>query len=325
MESTSHQNIVLIAPFFFGVIWNWFLLGMLFLQLYIYTLRRRKDRVYIKALVTLIIAMDLTETGLSTHGAYQVLVQFWGMEDITIHAPKTFILLPMWDALIASFVQSFFAWRIWVMGSRTYRKFLAPFIFILALLQSAGALVATVLEEGQDNQLSLSKVNKGYLIWLVTNVIVDVVIAATMITILRDAKSASHFSNTQTILSKLMRQVVTTGAITATIVSITLGLFVHKNMNNFFATPGYILGKLYSNSLIANLNARPDEIDKSSTGHSTSESHELSAINRSRFRSSRSHKSSTGIRVETVQDTRRDSFDRMTMPSDSDVTKMTIV
>jgi len=283
---------VRIGPFFFGVIWNWFLLGMLLLQLYFYSLRRRKDGLWIRILVLLCVTLDLAETGLSTHGAYQVLVEFWGIRSIEVHPPKTFLFLPLSDALIASLVQSFFGWRIWKLGRRSFGQVLAPLIFVLALLQTAGAFVSTILEEEIDNQTELAKdlgrVNVGYLLWLTTNLAVDVIIAATMLTILASTKAAVHFSETQDLMSRLMRRVVATGAITATVVAVTVGLFLHKTGNNYFITPGYILGKLYSNSLMANLNARPDDEEgssRSSTSRATnSQSLELQDL-RIRLRS----------------------------------------
>ena len=43
--------------------------------------------------------MDLAETGMSTHAAYEMLVGYWGEKGILVHTPKTLLLVPMWDAL----------------------------------------------------------------------------------------------------------------------------------------------------------------------------------------------------------------------------------
>jgi hypothetical protein len=43
--------------------------------------------------------MDLAETGLTTHGAFEIFVNYWGVPDIVVFLPKTFLTLPLCDAI----------------------------------------------------------------------------------------------------------------------------------------------------------------------------------------------------------------------------------
>jgi len=248
-----------VGPFLFGALFEWMLLGILLFQLFIYSQREKKDPLWIKALVFVTVIIELVVSGLGTHAAYEVLVANWGIQESLAQIPRTFGIQPLTSALLACFVQGFLAWRFWVLGSQTlYRRIIIPLIVLLSLLQFGGAAYSVILQEIVVDRAKLAHDNIGFIIWASASMTADILIAASMLVILRSSKASTSFRETQTLLSRLIRLSVTSGLATATLVAIGLGLFVHKTSNFYFAVASYGIGKVYTNTLLANLNARRD-------------------------------------------------------------------
>ncbi|KAG9018563.1 hypothetical protein FRB90_011392 [Tulasnella sp. 427] len=72
------------------------------------------------------------------------------------------------------------------------------------------------------------------------------------------AKANSGFSQTDDVISKLIRTTVETGAVTATAATAELILFLVYKTNNLHMIPALALAKLYTNTLLATLNARSE-------------------------------------------------------------------
>ncbi|KAF5368265.1 hypothetical protein D9615_010364 [Tricholomella constricta] len=107
-----------ITPQFIGNLLNYALMGVLAMQVYFYTLTFQEDRLAIKSLVYLVFVLDIIQTCFSTHYFWQSLVDGWGDTSPAIAAWSLGTLTPLAGS-IAFIVQSFFAWRIWVLrGSR---------------------------------------------------------------------------------------------------------------------------------------------------------------------------------------------------------------
>jgi hypothetical protein len=76
---------------------------------------------------------------------------------------------------------------------------------------------------------------------------------------LSEARSKSPFKRTETVVTKLIVHAVQTAAVTA--IASLIWLILYTTMpNNFVSlTTVFMIGKLYSNALLANLNARSRE------------------------------------------------------------------
>ncbi|KAF9561010.1 hypothetical protein CPC08DRAFT_457920 [Agrocybe pediades] len=69
-------------------------------------------------------------------------------------------------------------------------------------------------------------------------------------------------------VNKLISNSIQTGLITAACAGVDLALFVSFTSRNYHYVPAYILGKLYTNSLLATLNSRRAVMQISSLGPS---------------------------------------------------------
>jgi hypothetical protein len=93
-------------------------------------------------------------------------------------------------------------------------------------------------------------------IWLAGDAVCDILIAISTVTILVKATRQSHFRKTDTTLKRLIRLSVETGLITATGATVELILWQVEKFLNYHYIFFLILGKLYSNAMMAALNSR---------------------------------------------------------------------
>lgn len=248
--------IPLIGPLFVGTIINWLLLGVQLLQVCDYSTHYPRDKWSIKLLVYGLLALDIAQTGLSTRFSWIFLVQKWGNYDVFTKPSWTGPTLPVMAGIVALIVQLYYAWRIWTLGGRR-QKFCAGFVGLLSAMQFIAAFVSSLKFEFQDSSIVSPSLVPGFTIWLVSSFLCDGVIATCMLLICREAKTQTSFKSTSSLLNQLIRNVVETAAVTAFCAGGQLVCFLaFKNTNLSYLTPAYLLGKLYSNCLMANLNGR---------------------------------------------------------------------
>ncbi|KAJ6470165.1 hypothetical protein DFH09DRAFT_954877, partial [Mycena vulgaris] len=92
--------------------------------------------------------------------------------------------------------------------------------------------------------------------WLSGSFVVDTLITACMTYILTQAKQNGVWARTETLITKLIHRVIQTGAASSICAAIDLAMFVGFPSTNYHVVPAYILGKVYTNSLMLNLNLR---------------------------------------------------------------------
>ncbi|KAI0800111.1 hypothetical protein C8Q74DRAFT_391847 [Fomes fomentarius] len=159
------------------------------------------------------------------------------------------------QAITALLVQSFYVSRIW----RLYDRRLYIIIPIIALIvsQFAVSLVYTVKAlalrtlNGLDG---LEKLNAYAITMNATAAAADIAIAAVMCMLLQIHKSGLQRSNM--IVNKLMFMIVNTGLLTSACACIALITHLVWPDTYVYICFFFLIGRLYSNSLFANLNAR---------------------------------------------------------------------
>ncbi|KAK7462791.1 hypothetical protein VKT23_007373 [Stygiomarasmius scandens] len=244
----------LTGPIFIGAILNWMLLGTLTLQVYIYYLESKTDRKLIKATVYFLFLTDLLQTGLATDYAWKTLVFF----DPTVlqDVPRSSLSLSFVNPVISAVVQIFFAWRIWHLNRSKYARVFPVLIVLVALMQAISAIVASIRFTLTSDIAQLAKLRDGFTVWLAGTFVADVLIAGCMVYVLRKAQARAFSLRSETILTRLLMNAVNTGAVTAIGAGVELIMFLVFTTNNYHQAPAFVLGKLYSNVLLANLNAR---------------------------------------------------------------------
>ncbi|KAJ8456435.1 hypothetical protein ONZ45_g18721 [Pleurotus djamor] len=331
-------TIPLTGPLFVGAIINWFLFGVLCVQGYIYSLHCSNDRVMIKATVILVFAMDIAQTGLATDWSWKTLVQHWGDPTILSQPPPDSISITIMAALVSAVVQFFFAWRIWILNEiqskgKWFRIFPVLIVMVCLPPSHTDALFDSIYQgltcpmhrfvgivHSDNDQFAfikqipeLEKLTVGFTVWLAGSFTADIIIAGCMLYLVSVINhiydNAGLTAVLDTILTRLMRNTIQTGAITVIAAGIELVLFLTTQQANYHVTPAYLLGKLYSNVLLANLNARSSEIGASinTTQSSTLRSNRTTSVKLGRMGNSRlgqgsdSHSEGIGIHTEVIK------------------------
>ncbi|KAJ6506926.1 hypothetical protein C8R45DRAFT_923083 [Mycena sanguinolenta] len=270
------------GPTLLAILFNWGSMGVLAAQLCTFTLSTRswlarilifdvlsadlyhehfqRDSARAKFLVYSLFLLDVLQTAMVTADAFHWFVYGFGN---LILADQTFLNswdVPVLDSIISLIAQSFYCWRIYIL-----RKGLRiPFAILLVSLTQFAAGIATGIKGHDLGQLSLltegdasSETVVPSRVWLAGGAAADVAIAAVLSWTLLRERSYCLPPN-QTIISRLVRHIVETNALTAGVAVISVILFwaASPEAAASVATPIAILGKLYTNCLLALFNNR---------------------------------------------------------------------
>jgi len=240
------------GPVLIGYILNFMLYGTLSVQVYMYYLAFPKDTPVAKALVSLLYAVETTQTILIIHDAFATYAKgFMNLEALN-NVGLNWLSVPVMSGIVSCSVQLFFAYRIWVL-SRSI--FVVAIVVLIALTQCGAALAAGgqafIIGNFADLQ---TEAFVSTSIWLAGSALCDVIIAAAMTYYL--STRTTGFRATNVLISRLIRMTVETGTITATVATLDVTLFLSFRHANYHTVPALILAKLYSNTCLAVLNSR---------------------------------------------------------------------
>jgi len=150
-------------------------------------------------------------------------------------------------------------------------------IVLVALMQSLSAIIVAIrFAIASADVAVIPDFTAGVEVWLIGSFVCDILIAGTMITIFTLARRESQRPQTETLLTILIVNTVETGAITVVTAGVDLTLFLLFQENFLHQVPAFILGKLYSNVVLAILNSRQRPNSVPGTAISIPESHDLS-------------------------------------------------
>lgn len=239
-----------------GHLFNWALLGILAIQVYIYSLSFREDKLAIKALVALLFFLDLLQTAFATHYAWYVLAGGWGDLYVLNYTPWTLTTISPLSGSIALLVQGFFSWRIWVLaqGNKVFLPILA-LIGITSFGACVAAWYAGIASSSMRNVAKASLLDPEVTGWLAGNVAADSMITITLVWQLSRRRNKG-FSKVNHVVHRAIRMSIETGALTTVATAIELALFLNSSVESWYFLPGMSIAKLYSNSLLATLNSR---------------------------------------------------------------------
>ncbi|KAF8867946.1 hypothetical protein BD779DRAFT_1603377 [Infundibulicybe gibba] len=246
------------GPIFMGTILNWVLFCCFVMQVYTYHISSKNDRIALKLLVHFLFLAAIVQIGFATNYTWRILVTSWSKPPGLSHREflhgichQAVVVLPIINAFIAAIVQIFFAWRIWVLNRSAVGRIFAVLIGIVAIIQSAGSVIMMLLTDRSSVSADAP------VFWLSGNLIVDVLIASSMLYTLYKARHQSVFKGARTIISRLMVNAVETGAITVVTAAAELALILTIGSNwGYYLTVPFVLGPLFLNVCLANLNAR---------------------------------------------------------------------
>ncbi|KAF4615953.1 hypothetical protein D9613_011258 [Agrocybe pediades] len=232
------------------------LYGVSLSQGYTYFRRFEGDRFRLKFMVSMLLCLETFHSFTAGMAIYYDTVTRWKTAEANSYPISTNVVL---ETLITLLVQCFFCFRIYRLSGRFSVSILC---FVLALVRFIGG-VAMSVENYKDvpNKPNNGVATVARFSWMITAALAcgsgaDILIAISMIYYLRKMASPANLQSTTDILNRLIRFALQTGLITSMTSLAVIACF--QAMSNMIWFGLYIiLAKLYSNSLLVSLNARP--------------------------------------------------------------------
>ncbi|KAJ7181208.1 hypothetical protein C8R46DRAFT_1319995 [Mycena filopes] len=309
------------GPTMLGICLNWGFMGVLLVQLYYYQEHFRDDKVAIKVLVYGLALLDVLQTVMVTADAFHWFV--YGFGNMT-QLDETFLNswdVPVLDAVISLVVQVFYCWRIHAL---TKARVVPGLIVAVSITQCAAGIVTGVRVrpftipillcprttskcEFQAHKLGhLSLISTEIVpqtMWLVGAAVADVAIAGALSWALMSQRSTTlPAGSTRSTISRIIRLIVETNALTAGVAVIALVLFWGAPKHaTLVVPPTAIIGKLYTNCLIALFNNRLRDRTSTNT-HGMQSLHLTPHSHSSQNHSSSSAAEQAGVKIHVVRE-----------------------
>lgn len=301
VDYESRQEILFfVGPVLIGALCNWFLLGGLTMQLYVYFLCFPRDHWWIKFSAYGLYILELGQTVLVTELAWTDLCAGWGIESTLLRIDWGFSMTPIANGLIACWVQTYFAWRVLSLGRNMFWKSVAVFILALSVTHASAAIISGVKLSTvvylSSSQL-VTEIQDLFYLYLSAGAASNFVIAASMLYFVISTKRRMGWGKDfDKRITKLIRSIFETGALCSVTAFIDLAIYIHFGHNFAHVAIVMVLSKLYSNALMSSLNSRANFFESPSMSDSGEEGHTTTG----RFHATQF--TSVGIPVTTTTD-----------------------
>ncbi|KAJ7045927.1 hypothetical protein C8F04DRAFT_1066727 [Mycena alexandri] len=260
---------LLTGPLVLGYMFAFGLYGILIVQVYMYSEAFARDRAVIKALVWTMFFLESVFTLFTTIAAWNQYGPGWGDTDTLLIIDWAWGPLPALNGVLAGMAQSFYIWRIYSLSKSI---FLPIFIGLVMLTQVTVSfyygIVVSIQGRGVDKLFALSP---EITLWLAGSAACDMLITLSLVWVFSRQKKKTNFARTSGIINRLIRYSVETGAVTSIGAVVEVTLWLTSRQWNIHFIFFLVIGKLYSNMLMATLNARaPMSRGEHSGGHGSS-------------------------------------------------------
>ncbi|KAF8481656.1 hypothetical protein DFH94DRAFT_403736 [Russula ochroleuca] len=262
VDIDSRREILLIVgPLFLGTVFNWFLLGALTMQVYVYYFCFPRDHWWIKLNAYGLYLLEIVQTVLVTEIAWADLCAGWGIPSALLSIDWGFSMTPVASGLIACWVQIFFAWRVWALGHNMFWMWIATVILLISFAQGSAAVNLGVklssVEYLNNRTEDLVLIRDIFFFYLSASAVADFLIAASLVYFLISTKrKASWSKESDRRITKLIRSTCETGTLCSLVAIIDLIVYLRVGYNSVHISVVMVLSKLYSNALMASLNSR---------------------------------------------------------------------
>ncbi|KAF7337378.1 hypothetical protein MSAN_02263900 [Mycena sanguinolenta] len=242
-----------------GVFLNLVIFGVVAFQGRLY-FQNCPDKVGLKLLVGSILFFELCHSVASCHAIYFLTVTLAGIpEQQKLANSYSLALLFVFEPLVTGLVQGFFACRVWLLSGRTHISLIC---WGLCLLRFVGG-VAMAVEAFLNVPLELDYFHlQDAYGWLITstltfNAVLDVLMAVSLGFYIRQLYTSYDLPRSEELMHRRAAFTIQTRLITS-LTSIVIVIFLQSMKHNLIWLALYIvLPKLYSNSLLVSLSARP--------------------------------------------------------------------
>ncbi|KAI0337690.1 hypothetical protein BDW22DRAFT_858715 [Trametopsis cervina] len=246
------STLLLIGPVFAGALASFLLFGISIMQVYHYSMHYPRDTLVIKVTVWSVFLLDIFQTLTMASLGWYALCSGWGRPLALLRLNWTFSAVPAVTGIVAAWVQTFYAWRIYKIG----QWMIVPGLIVaIALMQCAAALAIAIGIPSLQDVTFLHTLYRRTIVWLGGAAADDVAIAFSMLYLLFTVRR-TKFQRTQRVVNRLIRLTVETGVVTATCALLELIMFQVFQTNNLHIFFAAVLAKVYSNALMTSLNSR---------------------------------------------------------------------
>ncbi|KAH9946303.1 uncharacterized protein BXZ73DRAFT_95807 [Epithele typhae] len=244
-----------------GVILSAMLYGVTCSQVYFYFSHYRSDPKGTKLLVLAVWLSDSTHQALVIWSIYSYLITNYA-NPLNLLVPDLGIITELlFNGITGLLVQSFFIMRIWTLSH--HKLYLVLPVGALVLAEFGVTLSYLSKAYKITSYLQLGEIRTESILMNVFAATSDMAIAGTLCVILHFSKTS--FSRSNTLINKLMIFAINTGLLTGICACLSLITFFTAPDTFIYIIFYYLIGRLYSNSLMATLNARKGLRDGSSS------------------------------------------------------------
>ncbi|CAK5284867.1 unnamed protein product [Mycena citricolor] len=279
----------LFGPLLIGILLNTLMFGVLIVQTYIYYHQYKSDRRWFKILVAYLLFMETANWVCDVGIVYEPLILRYGTPGALITSPLMLIPDGAMTVLISTPIQIFMAWRIHVV---THNWLVPGLIVATALGSLAGGIGLTVVVAGHRDFASFASFKPEVITWLGCSAACDVFLTASLVLSLWNRRGGIASASDANYINRIIRLTVQTGFMTATAALLDCIIYIALPGTTYNFIIDFPLSKIYSNTLISTLNARPwrqeglkaDEpnalFEQTPDGHSHSSSFALASRDR---------------------------------------------
>jgi hypothetical protein len=264
--------------------------------------------------VYFVFLVEILQLVMMNHTTWNILVTGYGRPERIGQTPWSSAATPVLNGIISSTVQLFFAWRIYIIKKHPIVHSIAVGIALVALMQlGASATVTAKFSLLDRHPETLESLKNTVIVWLAGSLACDVSIAVTMVILLARSKRLTPFRKTETLINGLIFNAVETGTVTTIFALLELVLYLKYPDNFIHVSFEFILGRVFSNVLLATLNGRRrlsgSENDFGASHNTHGSSLPMNSIPQSNFSSTRiGQASDTKVRIHVHETSTSDSF-----------------
>ncbi|KAF9564952.1 hypothetical protein CPC08DRAFT_705016 [Agrocybe pediades] len=237
-----------------GVLVSTFLFGVVTVQCYVYAFRFPKDPLFLKFLVPFVWLLELAHTICICQALYVVTIRQYGRPQLLDIPPQSLNVAILFSGFIGPIEQGWFSHRIYKFSGQMYLPlFCASLAVTRWFMSTALAIVAF-------HRLTVEQYIQKWC-WLLSSILVigaisDAILALALCYYLSQWRHTA-FKRTTRLLDRLMLWSIETGLLTCIGAVALLACFIA--MPDTFVWIGIfsILARLFSNTFLASLNARP--------------------------------------------------------------------
>ncbi|KAL7341567.1 hypothetical protein BJY59DRAFT_692864 [Rhodotorula toruloides] len=242
-----------IGPFYLGTLFQLFLFGIHWQQVFDYYRLFPQDRLFIKTAVAAVFAVGLAHGACSIYTVWFYAIKGYGQPSFIANCVWSFALDPLQTSIVAGTVQLHYAWRVYLVSKRSV--YLPTSIVLLTLVQLAlGVYLSVIALQVTPWPQLHQKLDWAVGAWLFILAAADVIITAGLSYFL--GRVRSDFKQTNSIVGNIIRLTIANNALTAVTAVISGILFVADKTSAWHVFFGLVLIRFYSISFLSSLKLR---------------------------------------------------------------------